>query len=167
MPYGKHSGEFIPRLLFTAPHYIRWYLENVDESSNVRCSMEYFIQRFDKLPFKAVKCHGGKGNCRRSVTYLAFPKDHCAEPEYYCDECCPQSNALIVVGNYRDALDAVKRYYNEDIILYNRVVDRLLKAKGFSGKRTYESIIVFLGLEYEDCFHIFANEQATKSKSVV
>jgi hypothetical protein len=58
-------------------------------------------------------------------------------------------------------LDAVKRYYDGDIILYNKMVDRLLKAKGFSGKRSITAVVEFLGFESEEWYLDLCEQQVS------
>jgi len=147
VPFGKHEGELIPRLILTHPHYIHWCIQEMTSGLGLELvkSMKHFMGVFDKIPFR-YHCDNRLG-CGGMAEYVAVKKQkELSKPIYLCERCKSIATDHVLIATYQQALDYVYETYGDNIVEFSRAITYLCRGKGLHGKRTDEQIMRFFGL---------------------
>ena len=145
LPFGKHEGKLIERVLVSHPDYIAWLDRQTwfaRKYPRISEHVEWCIDVFDAKQFKEKLCWSR--SCGKPATRFSLARGSPA-PYFWCEQCDPRSSgvagSLVIGRRYREALAFIEHRCDGPRGFFKIVVDSLAEAKGLSGKRTEKKLL--------------------------
>jgi hypothetical protein len=151
--FGKHRNRSVEMLLLSDPDYVKWIVENQDDSGgvpDVRLEVQRLITKFNLKPFQ-VKCAG----CHeKTATRISLYRNDFT-PMFWCGDCDPYDwgaapGTLTVTSDYLFMIDHNRRTTGGSRKSYKNLIGLVAEAKGFTIPLTEKRVKLFFSEPLEE-----------------